>query len=209
MLRKIKRHIQKLNSNNIVEIPTTRQLQIQIEGVNNTVKIYNDKFKGSIQIFGDNNTFILHDGYDAKLNVSIGVSKERRTNNCHISIGKDLYCGSATIVIGEDNFIMHIGNDCMFSENIDIYGTDGHTITGKNGNILNIGQSIYIGDHVWVGKDVKINKNTSIPANSVIGWSSVVTKKFTSPNVTIAGNPAKIVKTDVLWHRTFPNLYKK
>lgn len=38
-----------------------------------------------------------------------------------------------------------------------------------------------------------------ISANSVIGGGSIVTKKFETPNVVIAGVPAKIRKKEISW----------
>lgn len=47
----------------------------------------------------------------------------------------------------------------------------------------------------------KKNNNTvfTYAPNSVVGHSTVVAKKFTDKNVVIAGNPAKIIKTDINW----------
>ena len=46
-----------------------------------------------------------------------------------------------------------------------------------------------------------ICKNVRIADNSIIGAHAVVTKSFSEKNSVIAGNPAKIVKQGVEWHR--------
>lgn len=204
------KNINNINKNNIINVPYLPHFRIQVNGKNNRIEIKRTKanLRGSLVIFGDNNTITINDGYDTNININIGVATDRRTNNCKFFIDSDLYCGSAYIVIGEDNFNFSIGNDCMFANNIDIYGTDGHTIINNNGKILNIGREIMIGNHVWVGKDVKINKNTIIPNNCVIGWNSVVTRQFHQDNCVIAGNPAMVVKENISWLRDFPQLYR-
>lgn len=51
-----------------------------------------------------------------------------------------------------------------------------------------------IGSNVWIGPGVKIFGNIKIADGIVIGANSVVNKSFLEPNITIAGNPAKMIK---------------
>ena len=55
---------------------------------------------------------------------------------------------------------------------------------------------IVIGKNCWIGTNVRIQKGVTIGDNSVIAACSVVTKSVPS-NCIAAGNPAKIVKTDI------------
>lgn len=55
---------------------------------------------------------------------------------------------------------------------------------------------IVIGENVWVGENVRICKGVTIGDNAVIAACSVVTKDVPA-NCIAAGNPAKIVKTDI------------
>lgn len=55
---------------------------------------------------------------------------------------------------------------------------------------------IVIGENVWVGENVRILKGVNIGDNSVVAASTVVTKDV-PPNSIVAGNPGKIVKTDI------------
>lgn len=77
-----------------------------------------------------------------------------------------------------------------------------HARIGKNFNVhqgVNIGVNIdplespQIGDNVFVGPGVKIYGGITIADNIAIAAGSVVTKSFTTPNVTIGGVPAKII----------------
>lgn len=132
-------------------------------------------------------------------NAFIDPELPRYASNCNVTIGDGtVFCGTR-IYLQDDSSNVTIGKDCMFSWGIDVWCTDVHTILDMNGNITNYGKSIEIQDHVWIGKDCKFGKNTKISKNSIVGWNSVVTKEFNETNVIIAGNPAKVVKTDVNW----------
>ena len=87
--------------------------------------------------------------------------------------------------------------------------TDAHTIYDENENIVNAGKFVEIGDHVWVGKDVKIGKNTRICSGSIVGWGSLVTRAYDTPNVLLAGVPAKVRKENIHWDPHCNNLFRK
>jgi len=102
-----------------------------------------------------------------------------------------------------------IGNDCMFSYEIELWAGDAHTIfdvkTGKNTNsrktsYFHPNNQLVIGDHVWVGKQAFIMHGSNIGSGSIIGARSFVKGVFPN-NCTIAGNPATQTKDDVAWSR--------
>lgn len=55
---------------------------------------------------------------------------------------------------------------------------------------------IVIGENCWIGSHVRICKGVTIGDNSVVAACSVVTKDVPA-NCIVAGNPAKVVKTDI------------
>lgn len=55
---------------------------------------------------------------------------------------------------------------------------------------------IIIGENVWIGTRSRIQKGVTIGDNAIIAANSVVTKDVPA-NAIAAGNPAKIVKTDI------------
>lgn len=55
---------------------------------------------------------------------------------------------------------------------------------------------IIIGENVWIGQYARINKGVRIGNNSIVAANTVVTKDV-PPNSIVAGNPGKIVKTDI------------
>lgn len=55
---------------------------------------------------------------------------------------------------------------------------------------------IVIGENVWVGEYARILKGVTIGENSIVAANTVVTKDV-PPNSIVAGNPGKVVKTDI------------
>lgn len=53
---------------------------------------------------------------------------------------------------------------------------------------------IEIGENCWIAGQSVVLKGVAIGENSVVGYRAVVTKDV-PPNVVVAGNPAKVVKT--------------
>lgn len=59
-------------------------------------------------------------------------------------------------------------------------------------------RAIVINDKCYVASAVRISQGVEIAENSFIGLGSVVVDTFDEPNVLIFGNPAKIVKKDII-----------
>lgn len=166
-------------SNNVVEIGGNSQLRnlfIEIKGNNNRLKIGNQcKTQGHILLKGHKQT------------VKIG-SKTTFQYNCYL--------------LASENKNIIIGRDCMFSNSIDIRTTDSHSIIDvETGQRKNVAQDVSIGHHVWISAGALISKGSVIPDNCIVGGRSVVTKKFTESNCTLAGTPAEIVSRGVTWDR--------
>lgn len=172
-----------------------------ISGNNNVVivKDSNNIINGlSVKIYGQNNFLEIRD------NASIyGLRVVIRGESCHIIIGKDFSenINCMLTCMGNKNYI-EIGEDCMFSENIDIWNTDSHQIMNMNGNVINYGKPIIIGNHVWIGKNCTILKGVKIGSNSIVGMSSVVTKNIDSDSIYV-GNPARKIKDNITWNRNY------
>lgn len=110
------------------------------------------------------------------------------------------FAGTTHLACTEGKRIM-IGDDCMFSAGISVRTGDSHSITDLNGNRINPAKDVTLGNHVWIGNTVIITKGALISDNSVVGTGSIVTHRFEDSNVILAGNPAKIIKTDISWDR--------
>lgn len=57
-------------------------------------------------------------------------------------------------------------------------------------------ESIIIGNNVWIGSFARVCKGVNVGDNSIIAANAVVTKDV-PPNSIVAGNPARVVKTDI------------
>lgn len=125
--------------------------------------------------------------------------------NCKLSIGTLTTLGDGEITIAEETSIM-IGEDCMFAHNFEIRTSDMHPIYSlSSGDGINYGKDIHIGNHVWAGKFISIMKGVSIKDNTVIGMNTHIHKSIGERNVVVVGNPAKIVKKDIIWGRKMFN----
>lgn len=174
---------------------------IRIYGKENKVSIGKGELTHSnIRISGKSNTILIED--NAKIrNLNIHI---RGVNNL-VKIGKGSSIGGAKIInVGITNSII-IGEACMLSDNIEIWGSDTHPIYNQvTGEIINPEQSISIGNKVWIGAHVKILKGTIIGNDSVIALGTIL-KGQVPNNVVYGGNPNKIIKEKVFWEKRYKN----
>lgn len=175
----------------------------------------------TIRITGENNLIILKEPIYFKnsiINISssnniVEINPTKRLvilnlcitdgNHQTLFIGKEFSCGNTRILMHEEYVPIKIGNDCMFSAEILLMNSDCHCVSNLNSENIcsNFAKGINIGNHVWIGRGASIFKNGSIPNGSILGAYSVLTRKFVEENIAIAGNPAKIVKSNITWDR--------
>lgn len=168
----------------IIELPQSKKLHLNLvfKGQNNIVN------------FGANCFGVWH------------VSLHQYGNKCYI--GKGTECAGPTWIFLINNEV-YIGEGCMFSDNIYIWG-DGHSVLSwPDKQVLNVPNApIKIGAHCWIGERVILTKNAQIPNDCIVGIASVVTKKFEEEHVALAGVPARVVKHNVTWDGLPPLEYK-
>ena len=177
-----------------------KNIFINGEGKNNTIRIHTNTNARRIEFIFDkntsNNVCILDTSGDTTgLDMSViflpGDGNE-------LTIGKNTVINGAKIWIGDGNKLS-IGDNCMLSYEIIIRATDGHTILDRSTNMLINHQKhpCVIGNNCWLGLRTIVNKNTQIANNTIVASGTVLTKRFTEEYVIIAGNPGKIIKTNV------------
>ena len=182
------------------------QFKVKQSGKNNIIDIPESTYlkKVKIKIYGSGNRILIKEkAYLHSVQIRLG-HPDMPVNNCSIIIGEGTSFNSADIQLGESESYIHMGNNCMFSFNIEISCTDTHAIFDMDGNLINRGKSIEIGSNVWICKNSCILKNTKIPDNCIVAQNSVVTKSFKKENCILAGIPAKIVKENINWTRKRP-----
>lgn len=196
------------NNNEIVLIKDGKEIPYEpIKGLSITVtgnsnKIYIElptKFiSTSIIMNGDNNYFSIKPTRHRFIrHTSFGME-----NGGIITLGGGISVYRNLNVVAKSGKRVDIGDECMFARDIIIRNNDGHTITDTiTGEILNAPEDIKIHDKVWVGTRCMILKGSEISEGSIVGAMALVNKKFSEPNILIAGVPAKKIRENVAWDR--------
>jgi len=154
----------------------------------------------AFQIWGDENR------------VHIGKTVDGSFVEVHIEDGKnELDLGSDSVYRGgarggirfvlNEGTKLSIGRDCLCARSVNVRTGDGHAMLDREGRRLNPAADVRVGDHVWLGERATILKGVEVGAHCVVGADSVVTKSFPDAHCAIAGQPAKLLRTDVDWTR--------
>lgn len=179
-----------------VGIAFLKKTKIRICGKNNVV-IIDDGCRLTncrIMIYGNDNVVKLSDfvtAYQAEFYIE--DNKNEIICNRHT-----LFAGKIHLACTEGSKIL-VGEDCLFSSDVVVRTGDSHSILDAEGKRINPAKEVVFNNHVWVGYRALICKGASIPENSIVGTGAVVTKKFETPGICLAGNPAKIVKENINW----------
>lgn len=119
-----------------------------------------------------------------------------------ISIGTNTTMESGCQFASVEGTKIIVGDDCMFSHDVDVRTTDSHSILNYKGERINPSEDIFIGNHVWIGIRSTLLKGCMLHNNSVVASCSVVTSKTMSQeNTIVAGVPAKVIKSEINWKR--------
>ena len=112
------------------------------------------------------------------------------------------YCGFTSTVLSSRTLIK-IGNHVKIGGNVRIFDHDYHSLnhlhrrdSKEDGENVKTAPVI-IEDDVFIGTNSIILKGVSIGARSIIGAGSVVSLKIIPPDSVVAGNPARIIKSNV------------
>lgn len=190
------------DDNNVVSCTPKEGWNISFIGDGNKITLHKDLNIGNMKmILGSNMIIQIKKSIHKLENIYIGAM---RSLGGGVIIGENFSCVDVQFLLNEKALIS-IGNDCMFSSAIKLWGSDGHTITNlENNKVLNKSTGIEIGNHVWICENVRILKNSLISDHSVAANSSLICKKFTDSNIVIGGNPAEIIKKGIDWTRETP-----
>lgn len=161
---------------------------------------------GGVSIFPD----IMGIHYENHGGVIVFKGKCEIGSSSSISIGKD-----AIIVFGEnfkatygckivsysqiifgDNVL--VGWDCLFVD------SDFHVMYDASTDTMTQSRyPIHIGNNNWFAMKCTILKGTSTPDFCTVGASSLLNKKYIlEPRCFLAGNPAKLISSDLYWDKS-------
>lgn len=169
-----------------------------IDGNNNEIVISASSILNNVTFFirGDNHRVTI----GQRVKFSLGGEIWMEDQGCEVLIGNHSTFESSHIAVTEPNAKIHIGEDCMFANDIDLRTGDSHSIIDATTNErINYAQNVRIGNHVWIASHVSILKGVHISDNSVVATRAVVTKSFMEPNILIGGMPAKKLKENINW----------
>lgn len=161
-------------------------------------------------LIGDNLHIILNGGKNQlKIgsDVKLGCLEVRFGNNGNCSIGKGTEIIEMQIHV--TNGSVTLEQDCLVAAGVWITNHDHHSIfDGKTGKRINTAKNVKIGNHVWIGQGATLLPGFEIGDNSVIGAKSVSSSQYGN-NLIIAGNPAKIIREDIIWSCDNTEFYQR
>lgn len=158
------------------------------------------------------------------LDINVANIKREKTRPCTLWMGENarliskgftMYEGAAIVVLdggkltlGRNSYMnesliqcansITIGDDCAIASDVLIQDTDFHPILDENGKEKPISKPIVIGNKVWICAKSIILKGVAIGDGAIIAAGAVVTKDVPAHCV-VAGNPAKVVRENVIW----------
>lgn len=173
-------------------------LQIKVLGNDNKIFIPSSAIANGVLLIESSNSEIIFQE-NVRFN---GKIFEKGKGSNHVSIGSGTTIGGIAIICSEGTEVT-IGSNCMISFDVEVRTTDSHAIFDLSSKErINFASNIKIEDNVWIAAHAKLLKGCKIPKGSVVGFSSLVTKSFEQENIVLAGNPARIVKTNIYWDRS-------
>ena len=110
-------------------------------------------------------------------------------------ITKKLWCTWPPLIAAKGGKIT-MGN-CSLADTV-IYNTDYHPIYDYSGKKINQDKDVVIEDNVWIGRKTTILKGVTVGNGSILGFGCIVNKDV-PPRCIVAGQPAKVVKENVVW----------
>ncbi|WP_318709672.1 acyltransferase [Candidatus Acetatifactor stercoripullorum] len=104
--------------------------------------------------------------------------------------------GSIVVVAKHIQF----GEDVMIGREVTIYDSDFHQVRDENDRPVNFSQDVIIGDKVWLTNKIAVLKGVRIGEGSLISAMTLIRKDVPAHSL-VAGNPAKVLKSDIRWSR--------
>lgn len=140
-------------------------------------------------------------GKNAEVHIGNNVMLERKVrfslaDNACVHIGDNTYLGEFTNILAVKE--IEIGRNCAISWHVLFMDTSSHPlgITGEK-PVTKIAP-VKLEDKVWIGCRAVILKGVTVGEGAIIVNNAVVTKDV-PPYTMVGGNPARIIKEDVIW----------
>lgn len=140
-------------------------------------------------------------GKGAEVHVGNNVLLERKVRfslgeNARVYVGDNTYLADFSNVLAIQE--VNIGKNCAISWHVLFMDTSSHPF-GYKGEIPSTKVApILVEDHVWIGCRAVILKGVTIGTGAIVANNAIVTKDV-PPGTMVAGNPARVIKEDVIW----------
>lgn len=147
-----------------------------------------------IYIHGDNNLIRL-----GERNVFRKADLYIEDSGSEISFGNNNHIMGFTHIAALEGKAICFGDECLFSTDVIFRNSDSHAIYDSGtGTRINPAESILVGNRVWFGNKTTVLKGAKIGDNSVVATGAIVTHNVPSNSI-VAGVPAKVVKSNIIW----------
>ncbi len=174
------------------QIETGIPIDINIYGSNNSVIINGSNKSISYSITVCNNTN-LSIGYNVLTNMNRKLELVAEDNS-DISIGDNTSFVNGCRFFAGNSSKIYIGRNCMFSTDILV------SCNPVIAEITSCNNSINVNDYVWVGWGASLQQGCNINKSCIVAAQAVVENEVPA-NSLIAGDPAKIIRSNITWHR--------
>jgi len=192
-------------SNNEIIVGKNVQLSGKVTGNNNRIIFAgaHQPSRVNVNVTGDNN-LVVFVGMLVARGLEIAIGSHIPAHRTVLNVEKEFSIEpNGRFLLYTSGGALRIGRNCMFSSNVTVRcGESPHLLFDlETGAFLDQSKGVDIGDHVWIGENAYITKSASVGDECVVGACSVVTRRFDVKNAAIAGNPAKVVREGIQWHR--------
>ena len=120
-------------------------------------------------------------------------------DNNTLRIGEHFNSDHDTTIAVLEGKTIEIGDDCLFSYNIEIRNSDSHSLLDENGLRTNPASDVVIGNHVWIAQRSIILKGARIHSGCVVAANTLVTGHSFRESSLIVGSPARITRSNISW----------
>lgn len=156
----------------------------------NILNLKRDKIQPCTLWLGKNSQMDVHGHFDMYEGAAIVIC-----DGGHLEVGNNSYMNMSLIQCANH---ITIGDNCAIAGDVLIQDTDFHPVLDENGNEKPVSKPIHIGNHVWICANAIVLKGVTIGDGAIVAAGAVVTKDVPAGCV-VAGNPAKVVKENVIW----------
>ena len=186
------------------DIKVNSSVEVHIKGNGNVVTIKGHRLENVVIDISGNNNVLEIDSNCLLKRTRFRIGNHVQADKCRVQLSKGITIEpGCQFLIYTSGSQVSLGDDCMLSSGITFRtGETPHLLfRHSTGEYLDQGGDIRIGNHCWIGERVYVTKRAVMADNTISAACSVLSRRYLEEYSVIAGNPAKVVKSDVSWQR--------